>query len=341
MELIERYVNEVGRRLPKGKRDDICKELRSALDDALEGRSFGKPSESDIVAVLNEFGSPQAVAASYSGDHYLIGPEIYPQFVFTLKLVAAVLAGLVVLSSGITVFSSASGLEALTTAMAGTVNSIIDSFITALGIVVIVFFLLERLDLKIDFKNKEKTWSPMDLPAVRDVDIVGRFDSIAAVVFPAIVLVLMNQFKDRVGIRVSTDSDHFSVGISSDSGGVLLLNDVFLDNLTWLNLSLILPMALSVWLFWSGRWHLPTRLLKIAFDVFGLYVFYRICQGIIAVESDLLAAGIPPKLVEHGIRGLELAPLLVAIAVVIGAVSHLFKAYKSFGRATSAPTFVL
>ena len=70
MELIERYLNEVGRRLPKSKRSDICDELRSTLDDALEDRSIGRPTETDVVAMLNEFGSPQSVAASYSGERY-------------------------------------------------------------------------------------------------------------------------------------------------------------------------------------------------------------------------------------------------------------------------------
>lgn len=334
MELIDRYVNEVGRRLPSAKREDICQELRSALDDALEDRSFGDPSESDIVAVLNEFGSPQAVANSYSGNRYLIGPELYPQFVTTLKIVVAVLAGLVVLGSAVSLFSSTAGLEALPTSLAGLLNSLIDSFITALGIVVLIFFLLERLDLKIDFSDKdfsdkEKTWDPLELPAIRDVDIVGRFDSIAGVVFPAIVLVLINQFKDRIGIHLSSEGEGFSVGIVSNAPGDLLLNDVFLDILPWLNVSLLLPMALSVWLFWSGRWNLLTRLLKIAFDIFGAYVFYRICQGLIGAQSQLLQTAIPDKIVEILVKIAELAPFGVGIAVLIGAGSHLYKAFKS------------
>jgi len=329
MELIERYVNEVGRRLPKGKRDDICKELRSALDDALEGRSFGEPSESDIIAVLNEFGSPQAVATSYSGDRYLIGPELYPQFIATLRIVMTVLAGLVVLGSAIPLITSLSGPENFTMKLAGLMNGLVDSAITSLGIVVIVFVIFERLDLKFELPDKKKLWNPKDLPAVRDLDIVGRFDSIAAIVFPAIVLFLINRFRHHIGIRISAESDQFSVGIVSDSGGDLLLNDVFLDNLPWLNASLLLPMVLSVWLFWSGSWNLPTRLIKIALDAFGLYVFYRIVQGVIAVRDDLVAAGIPEQIVDIGARGARLMPIAVAIVVVISAGSHLYKAFKS------------
>lgn len=329
MELIDRYINDVGRRLPQAKRDDICREIRSALDDALEARSFGEPSESDIVAVLNEFGSPQAVAASYSGDRYLVGPELYPHFITTLKIVAAVLAGLVVLGSAASLLSGVPGLRDIVTALSGTVNGMLDAFISAVGIVVIIFALLERLDLKIELAREKKAWNPLELPAVKDVDIVGRFESIAAIVFPAIFLALMNAFKDRVGLYVSQQGQGFSVGIVGKPQGDLLLNDVFLDNLPWINVSILLPMALSVWLFWSGRWNFPTRLLKIAFDAFGAFVFYRICQGLIAAHDQLRATGLPDRFLEMIISGLEVAPYFVYAAVLIGAISHTYKAIKS------------
>ena len=329
MELIERYLNEVGRRLPQEKRDDIRKELRSALEDALEDRSFGTPGQSDVVAVLEEFGSPQAVAASYSGDRYLIGPELYPPFVTTVKVVATVLAALVVLGSLTSLASSTPGIGDLATKLGGLVSNLFDSLVTSLGIIVVVFALLERLDLKIDFEEKKKLWNPLELPAVRDVDIVGRFDSIAGIVFPAVILFLINQFKSYIGLRVGTADGGFSVGISSESGGELLLNDVFLDVLPWLNASLVLPMILCVWQVWSGRWNLPTRLLKIAFDVFGLYVLYRICLGFLGAQGQLLDAGLPPKVGEVVVQIVGWAPWIVGAIVLFGAGSHLFKAYRS------------
>jgi hypothetical protein len=329
MELIERYLNEVGRRLPKEKREDICEELRSAIDDAIEDRSFGQPGEDDVAAVLESFGSPQQVAASYSGDRYLVGPELYPQFVTTLKITATVFIALAALGSALAAISSPSFLDNLGASMARLVNGVIDSFITALGIVVVVFALLERLDLKIELGGKKaKAWNPRDLPAVRDADIVGRFESIAGVVFPAIVLVLINQFSDRIGIWVFSDSGRSAIGIAAGEDGVLLLNDVFVQNLPWINVSLILPMLLSVWLFWSGRWSLPTRLLRISFDVFGVYVLYLICEDLIDAQSQLQAADVPQVLVNLVLRGAEIAPYLVGAAVLLGAVSHLVKALR-------------
>ena len=65
MELIERYLQEIGRHLPANKRADILSELRSSLDDSLEARTNGQPSEEAIVQIIKEMGAPRKVAASY------------------------------------------------------------------------------------------------------------------------------------------------------------------------------------------------------------------------------------------------------------------------------------
>ncbi len=325
MELVERYLNEIGRRLPKSKRDDIRDELRSALDDALESRAVGEPSEADIVAVIEEFGSPEAVVASYSGDRYLIGPRLYPQFKTALRIVVTVLASLVVLGFAVSLFDGNLGLAKLAEKLGGLVTGLLDSAVTSIGIVVIVFAILEKLEVGDEIR--EKRWNPRDLPAVRDVDLTKRFDSVAGIAFPAMILILINQFRDQIGVVVrSGTSVVFGVGAR---GGTLLLNDVFLDNLPWLNTSLLLSMGLSAWLLWSGRWHLSSRLVKIALDVFGLYVVYRICQGAIGARSELLNAGFPTRILELFVRGLELAPIVVAAVVVIHAGKHLHRAFKS------------
>ena len=49
MNLIDRYVNEVGRHLPRKNRSDIQAELRSLLMDALEDRAGLEPTEPEIV----------------------------------------------------------------------------------------------------------------------------------------------------------------------------------------------------------------------------------------------------------------------------------------------------
>ena len=81
MELINRYVEAVGSRITAPRRNEIEAELRAAILDALEARNATPDSETDVMAVLAEFGAPEAVAAEYEPSRrYLIGPELYPEF---------------------------------------------------------------------------------------------------------------------------------------------------------------------------------------------------------------------------------------------------------------------
>ena len=62
MELIERYLQEIGRHLPANKRADILSELRSSLNDSLEAQANGQPSEEAIVQIIKEMGAPRKVS---------------------------------------------------------------------------------------------------------------------------------------------------------------------------------------------------------------------------------------------------------------------------------------
>jgi HAAS len=104
MKLIDTYISEVGRRLPKKNRADIEAEIRSTLEDMLEerGRKAGKPVDDELVVeVLREFGAPEKVAASYQGERYLISPQLFPTFLLVLKIVLSVFGTLALIGLGV------------------------------------------------------------------------------------------------------------------------------------------------------------------------------------------------------------------------------------------------
>ena len=94
MNLIDRYVSEVGKNLPLlNGREDIEKELKSTLEDMLEDRvqNSGRTRDEALeIEVLKEYGSPQKVASTYNPHPYLIGPKLFPFFLFVLKIVLTV-----------------------------------------------------------------------------------------------------------------------------------------------------------------------------------------------------------------------------------------------------------
>src|SRR5512147_2190053 len=110
MNLIDKYIAEVGKHLPRKNRADIEAEIRSTLEDMLEERkqAQGPLDDAAVIELLKEYGAPRKVAESYVGPRYLIGPRIYPFFEMVTRIVLTVV--LVVGLAGLGISLSRSGL---------------------------------------------------------------------------------------------------------------------------------------------------------------------------------------------------------------------------------------
>jgi hypothetical protein len=87
-DLLERYVQAVGRYLAADGRDDTLAELRANLLAEMDDKSeaLGRPlTEEEEVEVLRRHGHPSLVAARYRPQRSLIGPEIFPYYWLTLR----------------------------------------------------------------------------------------------------------------------------------------------------------------------------------------------------------------------------------------------------------------
>ena len=87
-ELIDRYIYHVTRRLPFKDREEVGAELRSTIFDMLGN----KRSDTDIMAVLNELGSPAALAGKYrrAPRFLMTSPALYGQYTYMLKRTVSV-----------------------------------------------------------------------------------------------------------------------------------------------------------------------------------------------------------------------------------------------------------
>lgn len=263
MELIDRYVYEVGRQLPRKNRADIQVELQSTLVDTLEARVQGEPSQEDVVELLKEFGPPQKVAASYwPQGQYLIGPNLYPLFrmVLGIALIVFIIVQLVLLGIAM-VFNQ----EILTfMSVLEIFSEMIGSVFTPFGIIVIVFAILQRFDVRPETDQEE--WDPRQLPHIQEVDTVSRAGTVAEITFSLVIIAILLFLPDKIGVVISP-------------GMQVLLNPVIISYIPLLILSILLGIALDVILLWRGRWETGTRLAKIGTNLFGLYVLYVLVSG--------------------------------------------------------------
>lgn len=176
MTLTERYLKAVAAQLPKASRDDIIAELREAIQARLDDREeeLGRPlNEAEEEAILREIGHPLTVAARYgSGPMHVVGPELYPWWMFGIKVALAALVGIGLIGLVLRVLI---GDMEVGQAIGQALNGLISGGVTLVGLATIAAFIIERQKEKPAFIRE---WRVKDLGlfeiAAFDVEGVSR-----------------------------------------------------------------------------------------------------------------------------------------------------------------------
>lgn len=95
MDLLDRYLAAVAALLPADQREDIVAELRDILLTRMEEKEgeLGRPlTAKEREDVLRAFGHPIAVAGRYGPSSTLVGPTLYPFYMFAVKGLLALAA---------------------------------------------------------------------------------------------------------------------------------------------------------------------------------------------------------------------------------------------------------
>jgi hypothetical protein len=333
MELINRYVYQVGRRLPKKVRGDVEAELRSLLIDTLEERVGSGPeaeaefsdaefNEADQVAVLEEFGPPAQMAEKYQPiPRYIVGPKMYDIYL----IVIAAIAGAGLLASIVTTvvsgfFGTSGGIETLE--LIGRAFSLFfNIFISGVGSVTLVFAILERVvpDVEINFDDEE--WHPRQLPEIEAQEPIKPAGLIAQIAFMVFLLVVFVFFPDRINFGAYYD-DGWHVIPS------ILSAEFFTFYLPLMEIRWGLTILLNLVLLRQLRWNLVTSLSALLLEVFDIYILTRLVTGPSVIDSHVLNSifpvldDIPVPPVDGALR------LAFAVALVVTFVTTAIKAFK-------------
>ena len=182
MDLINRYLQAVRFWLPTKQKQDIIAELwedlRSQIDDR-EVELGRKLTESEVADLLKQRGRPVLVANRFLPQRHLIGPVLFPIYVFVLKIVAGFyMVPWILVWTAIAIFRASHSQN-----LGGTLGSFWTSFVPValfwLGGVTLVFAILERVQAKSRFLEK---WDPRKLPPVRDPNRIPRSSSLVEVI---------------------------------------------------------------------------------------------------------------------------------------------------------------
>lgn len=261
-EWIDRYVNEVGERIPARQRADVEMEIRSLIEDELE--AAGQTDETAVFAALHNFGPPDEMAAHYRPPRYLIGPALFPTFLTVLRIVLLVLIGVSLFAAAVEVGVNNGGWPSPLEFVADLLNGLIQGA----GWVVLVFALIEYFTRGKGLEEK-KSWDPRSLPKVENADRVNRGEAVAAIVFLTIGLALFNLMPGWLGNIVLNGAD----------GGELLVTELLRTYILWLSTLWALTIGFNAYLLVNGRHTALSRWLELGLSVAGLALLGLMLAG--------------------------------------------------------------
>jgi hypothetical protein len=333
MNLIDRYITEVGKHLPRKHRADIEAEIRSTLEDMLDERTQGngpvdkRPAdEAAVIELLKEYGSPREVAAKYQTHQYLIGPRLFPIFEMVLRIVLAVVAGASLIGLGVSLSKTGLAGAAFASAIGEWFGGLISGLIAAFGNITLVFAILERTAVAEKFEKDFKEWDPKELKSEPDPEQIDLPDHIATLIFTFLGLVVLNLYPNLFSIRYWSDGTWVTLPI---------LTEAFFRFLPWINILGLIQIVFSGFMLGQKIWTPATRILSILIDIAGMILAVLILRtpGIFGLTPQALnAIGIA-----EGADNLSrLFNSLPAIIIVIVVLATAIKVIKSLLRLFSA-----
>ncbi|MET4685371.1 HAAS signaling domain-containing protein [Brevundimonas faecalis] len=163
MDFIERYLEAVAAQLPTDEREDIVAELRDLILSRVEAQEeeLGRAlTDDEKEAILQEIGHPLVVAARYrKGPDSLIGPELFPYWLFGAKAGLMVVAGVQILVLILRVLGEPDDFGQ---AIAQGFHGFFAGALTLLGALTLAGAVLEHYDIKPAWLTQ---WRVRDLPA--------------------------------------------------------------------------------------------------------------------------------------------------------------------------------
>jgi len=331
MNLIDFYAREVGYNLPVKMKADIEKEIRSLIEDNLEDESqkTGRPVDEEMqVEVLQRLGPPEKVAASYLPPRYLIGPELYPHFLTTLRIVLVVVAIVSTIGIGASLGANPETSNNIIEIIARLFGGLLNSLVNAAGLVVLIFAIIQIAVPNLRLSVKEMKWDPRDLLKIVDPERVSVGGSITEIVFTTLALVIFNLYPQWIGIYGINDQGIYYVGI---------LSEAFVRYLPWLTVLWVMDIIFKIWLIGAAKWTKSLHWTKICLTVLSIFMLAWILSGpaIIAISPDAInQAGwnLEPGALQRVNEGMQTGMRVLLGLIIAGRVidlgRQLYKLYR-------------
>lgn len=251
MDLLERYLYQVRKFLPIKERNDVIKELRSLILDQLEAYPESD-QEYKLNEILIEMGTPRDTARKYREDRPLLSREMEPVIEFIIKIMVITFP-LVFLFAQLIGFLTAN--DSYTTMdlllhLVYQIPTIISALLSAIGIVFLIFVLVERY-INPKFELPVEHFNPKSLPDIPTKDFkVNIVGVIIEMLITVLFLYLINYQEGLIAVYYDGNSEP-------------LLNANFQKILPLLNIGLFITIVVNIYYVFARRKNLISKTVEL------------------------------------------------------------------------------
>lgn len=325
--LIERYIYDVVRRLPESLKDEVSHELRSNIDDMLPE----KPTEDQIIEVLNGLGEPRLLANRYrSKERALISPAYFDQYMAVLKVVLIVIGVLGFIGGAIEGALDNGHLAwyfLIVSALWHAIFTTVGALISAFGIVTLIFAIIDYTNLEL----RDKPWNVKELPQLPKADsvLVSRtkmtIGLVIGSIFQGIFIVAMLRYLDYIG--------WYNDGILE---ATIFNASVINTFVPFFIISLVLYIGLYATVIYQGTWTYKNAI------TYTLYQLFSAVLGIVFINHGQLIdpafityiAGFFETTEAAIIGGINTAIVVLTILTVLGFLGDVSTVWRKIYKAS-------
>lgn len=280
--VIQRYIEDVLRRLPEKQRDELEIEIKTLIMDTIEEQKVDEDNLEQVKKILIQLGNPQKLAEEYQDkEKYLIGPDHYEKYVWVLKIVlAASIVGLLIANFILLIVEDSRNFM---NSFYYFISNAITGSIIAFGITTLIFACIERGKI---VKQKEKEWSIEDLPKLSSQKSkIKKGSVLAGIIFTILVIILFNFAPQLMGINRIENGKL----ISSPIFNLELLKTV----IPLFNIAMLLGIIREIAKLVVGKY---TK--KLAILILILNVIAMIICSILFTQPDLISSNYAESIIQ-------------------------------------------
>lgn len=309
--MLERYLYQVEKYLPKADKKEVTDELKSIILDQLE--ESGKTDDVEALRlILIEFGHPLEVAARYRNQKPLVLRELEPIMLMIIKIVSISIPFALLIA---TVLGAYSDIEGLTTgglfleilkAIPGMIMAVVSSF----GFIFLIFIAISQAVKPEDISTEE--FKPENLARIpKNIYKVSIIESMISVIGGIVILYILNY---QTGI----------VAIYYDGVREPLLNDTFTSLLPLINVSVLATLVINLYYLIQNSKDNTSIIIEAMFKVYSGILFILFATK--GIFNDVIVDGI----------SLSIIPTMITIGMWAGAIGSFVAAIQMFAKVFTA-----